>query len=130
MRYSLVFHAPELAEDGPRPTDKQIAEMQQLMNDYVTALTGASVLIAAEMLAPASATTTVTRRTGVTVIEDGPFVEARESLAGVFVLEVDSHDAALAWAEKFPGGSYGVVEVRPVAVYADQNGWQTPCTPD
>ncbi|GAA4261367.1 YciI family protein [Dietzia aurantiaca] len=130
MRYSLIFHAPELDESGPRPTDEQIAEMQQLMNDYVTALTDAGVLISAEMLEPTSATTTVTRRTGSTVIEDGPFAEVKESLAGVFVLEVAGHDAALAWAEKFPGGSYGVVEIRPVAVFADHNGWQTPCSPE
>lgn len=130
MRYSLVFHAPELHDDGPQPSDEQIAEMQQLMNDYVTALTDAGVLVTAEMLQPASATTTVTRRSGSTVIEDGPFIEARESLAGVFVLEVDGHDAAVAWAERFPGGSYGVVEVRPVAVYADETGWRTPCVPE
>lgn len=130
MRYSLVFHAPELDEAGPRPTDEQIAEMQRLMNDYVAALVDAGVLVTAEMLEPSASTTTVSRRTGSTVIEDGPFVETRESLAGVFVLEVDTHDAALAWAEKFPGGSYGVVEVRRVAVYADETGWQTPCTPE
>lgn len=130
MRYSLVFHAPELDEAGPRPTDEQIAEMQRLMNDYVAALVDACVLVTAEMLEPSASTATVSRRTGSTVIEDGPFVEARESLAGVFVLEVDTHDAALAWAEKFPGGSYGVVEVRRVAVYADETGWQTPCTPE
>ena len=50
MRYALVFHAPELDDAGPRPTDEQIAEMQQLMNDYAAALSDAGVLVTAEML--------------------------------------------------------------------------------
>lgn len=125
MRYALVFHAPEPGGSGPQPTDEQIAEMQQLMRDYVSALNAAGVLIAAEMLHSSAATTTVSRRSGSTVIEDGPFAEAKEALAGVFVLDVAGPDAALAWAEKFPGASYGVVEVRPVGTYVSDGTWKT-----
>jgi len=123
MRYSLVFHAPEPSADGPAPTDEQMAEMRALMSAYADALHSSGVLLAAEMLAPSSATTTVSRRTGSTVVEDGPFAEARESLAGVFVLDVPDHDAAVAWAERFPGASYGVVEVRPVALHVNGGSW-------
>lgn len=125
MRYALVFHAPELNPEGPRPTDEQFAEMRQLMTDYVSALEVAGVLIAAEMLQPSVATTTVTRRSGSTVIEDGPFAEAKEALAGVVILDVAGPDAAVAWAEKFPGAAYGVVEVRPVGVYVSGGTWKT-----
>lgn len=125
MRYAMVFHAPEPADDGPRPTEQQIAEMQQLMSDYATALHEAGVLVAAEMLEPSASTTTVTRRTGSTVIEDGPFVEAREMLGGVWIIEVPDRGAAVAWAEKFPGASYGVVELRPVSVHVSEGTWRT-----
>lgn len=125
MRYALMFHAPEPDSDGPQPTDEQIAEMQQLMTDYVSALHAAGVLVSAEMLQPSTAATTVSRRSGGTVIEDGPFAEAKEALAGIFILDVPGPDAALAWAEKFPGATYGVVEVRPVGVYVSDGSWMT-----
>ncbi len=126
MRYALVFHAPEPGADGPQPTPEQFAEMQRLMTDYADALQAAGVMVAAEMLVPAASTRTVTRRTGETVIENGPFAATREALAGVFVLDVENEDAAMAWAERFPGTSYGAVEVRAAAVSYVDGGWRTP----
>lgn len=124
MRYTLVFHSPELGADGSHPSAEEIAEMQQLMTDYADALHEAGVMVAAEMLHPASATRTVTRRTGTTQIEDGPFAVTKEALAGVIVVDVESAEAAMAWAERFPGASYGVVEVRPSAVSYVDGHWQ------
>ena len=126
MRYSLVFHAPEPQTDGPQPSPEVMEEMRSLMADYTDALHSAGVLIAAEMLEPQEATTTVTRRGGSVVIEDGPFAATKEALAGVFVIDVESRDAALAWAEKFPGTSYGVLEVRAAAISCIDGRWVQP----
>lgn len=126
MRYSLVFHAPEPGADGPAPTEEDMAEMMRLMDDYAEALTSAGVFIAWEMLAPQAATTTVTRRGGSVVIEDGPFAAAKEALAGVIVIDVADRDAALAWAEKFPGASYGTVEVRQAGASYIDGRWVRP----
>ena len=82
MRYSLVFHAPEPQAGGPHPSPEVMEEMQKLMADYADALYSAGIFIAAEMLEPQSATTTVTRRGGSVVIEDGPFAASKEALAG------------------------------------------------
>ena len=41
-------------------------------------------------------------------------------------VDVESRDAALAWAEKFPGTSYGVVEVRAAAVSYIDGHWVQP----
>ncbi|WP_339391112.1 YciI family protein [Brevibacterium metallidurans] len=70
MRCSLVFHAPEPGAGAPQPSAEDMEEMQRLMTDYADALEAAGVFVAAEMLAPQSATVTVTRRTGTVVIED------------------------------------------------------------
>lgn len=123
MRYSLVFHAPEPQADGPQPSAEAMEEMQNLMTDYADALHAAGVLVAAEMLAPHRESTTVTRRSGPVVIEDGPFAAAKEQLAGVFIIDVGSSGAALAWAEKFPGTSYGVLEVRAAAISYLEGRW-------
>ncbi|MGO0604373.1 YciI family protein [Brevibacterium linens] len=126
MRYALVFHAPELTPDGPQPSEEDIQEMMRLMDDYAAALNSAGVFVAWEMLAPHSETKTVTRRTGEVVIEDGPFAAAKEALAGVVVIDVPDVEAALAWAEKFPGTSYGTIEVRPAATSFVDGTWTRP----
>ena len=53
-------------------------------------------------------------RDGETQLTDGPFVEAKEYLAGYYMIEAPDLDAALAWAAKVPNAAYGTVEVRPV----------------
>lgn len=121
MRYALLLHNPEPAP-GEVPEDA-IEEMQQLFDAYGKALEAAGVLVGGNILQPSHATTTITRRTGTTQVHDGPFAETKEALAGVFVIEVPDADAALAWAEKCPGATYGSVEVRPVAVSLTAGTW-------
>ena len=126
MRYSLIFHAPEPGADGPAPSAEDIQEMMRLMDDFGQALTSAGVFVAWEMLAPHTETKTVTRRTGEVVIEDGPFAAAKEALAVVVVIDVPDTEAALAWAEKFPGTDYGTIEVRPAATSFVDGAWTRP----
>lgn len=121
MRYALLLHHAEPAP-GEIP-DEAIAAMQQAFGAYGQALEAAGVLVAAEVLASPTATTTVTLRTGDTQIQDGPFAETKEALAGVFVIDVPDLDAALAWAEKCPGAQYGVLEVRPAATSYIDGSW-------
>ncbi|GGP08975.1 YciI family protein [Nonomuraea glycinis] len=47
------------------------------------------------------------------LVTDGPFVETKEAVAGVFVLEARNHDHAVKLAELTPVVSGGV-EVRPL----------------
>lgn len=56
-------------------------------------------------------------------VSDGPFAEAKEAVAGYFLLEVTDLDEALAIAKECPTLPYGVtVEVRPMPArcYASQ----------
>jgi hypothetical protein len=45
---------------------------------------------------------------------DGPFAEAKEFLAGFYLLDCESEARALEIARRIPEASFGVVEVRPV----------------
>ena len=48
-------------------------------------------------------------------VSDGPFAEAKETVAGYFLLNVEGIDEALAIARECPALAYGVtVEVRPL----------------
>lgn len=48
------------------------------------------------------------------VVEDGPYADTKEQLGGFAVIEADSLEEALTWAERCPAADRGVVEVRPV----------------
>jgi hypothetical protein len=113
MRYALLMHYREPGEG--EISEEAIAEAKQAFGAYGRALESAGVLLSADVLQPAAATTTVTRRDGVLRVQDGPFAETKEALAGVFMLDVPDLDAAIGWAEKCPGAQWGVIEVRPTA---------------
>jgi hypothetical protein len=71
-------------------------------------------LIVSEALADASLTRRVSVRDGQTLTSDGPFAEAKELLAGFFLLEVESEQRAVEIAARVPEAELGLVEVRPV----------------
>lgn len=121
MRYTLLLHNEEPAP-GDVP-DEDIQEMERLFDEYTKALHQAGVLVGAEVLKFSDNTTTVTRRTGTTQVQDGPFAETKEALAGVFIIDVPDVDSAIAWAEKCPGANYGSVEIRPSATSCIDGEW-------
>jgi hypothetical protein len=121
MRYLLLMNYREPAE-GEISADA-IAEAMEAFGAYGRALTAAGVLVAADVLQPTAATTTVTRREGNLQVQDGPFAETKEALAGVFTLDVPDLDAAIGWAEKCPGAQWGVIEVRPAATTLVDGQW-------
>ena len=47
------------------------------------------------------------------VMTDGPFVEAKEHIAGFYIINADDLDAALAWAKKVVDAINHPIEVRP-----------------
>jgi hypothetical protein len=59
-------------------------------------------------------TATVLRhRNGEIVITDGPFIESKEQVGGITILEVHDLDAALAWGRKLAQAIGVPIEVRP-----------------
>jgi len=121
MRYAMLMHYREPGEG--ELDEKVIAEAQQAFDAYAKALEQAGVLLSADVLRPTDSTTTVTRREGSLQVQDGPFAETKEALAGVFLVDVTDLDAAIGWAEKCPGTQWGVVEIRPVATAFIDGRW-------
>jgi hypothetical protein len=56
----------------------------------------------------------VSVREGRTLTTDGPFAEAKEYLAGFYLVECESIERAVEIAARTPDAAYGEVEVRPV----------------
>jgi hypothetical protein len=78
-------------------------------------LAASGELLVSEALADPAATTRVAVREGRTITTDGPFAEAKELLAGFYLVDCDSHERAVEIAARVPGmAELGLVEVRPV----------------
>ena len=66
-------------------------------------------------LQPAESATTVRFEARKTLLTDGPFVDSKEFLGGLIVVEADNLDGALAVAEELQDiRAAGAIEVRPV----------------
>jgi hypothetical protein len=59
-------------------------------------------------------TKTVRVRNGKTLVTDGPFVETKEQIGGVFITTLPDLDTAIDVAARIPSSEYGTVEIRPL----------------
>ena len=90
------------------------------MGRYNDQLKKAGILLAMDGLTPPSMGARLTYKDGKAKITDGPFTEAKEAIAGYWMIEVKSREEALEWASRIPCmGDDGVVEVRRVVEISD-----------
>jgi hypothetical protein len=105
-------------------------EMFEEMGNYNQSLVDAGILLAAEGLTGSKDGSIVTfRKGGKFEVKDGPFAEAKELIAGFWIIQVKSLDEAVEWAKRIPGFADGeTVEVRRVAEISDFEGVMSPET--
>jgi hypothetical protein len=60
-----------------------------------------------------SSTSTVRLEDGQAIVTDGPFVEMKEHLGGVTIIDVADRDEALGWARRYVEATTLPIEVRP-----------------
>jgi len=77
-------------------------------------LNASGEMIVSEALADPSLAKRVGVREGHVMTSDGPFAEAKEHLAGFFLVECESIERAVQIAARVPEAALGLVEVRPV----------------
>jgi hypothetical protein len=80
---------------------------------YIGAMAATGTMTSGNGQQPRELATTVRVKDGKRQVQDGPFADTREHLAGYVILKVDSIDQALEWAARAPCAATGV-EVRPV----------------
>lgn len=123
MKYLLAIYSNP--ETWGHPTFLRAREAQAMTEDERAAMTGqfeallkeiteSGELIAGEPLADPLTTKTVRVRDGVAATTDGPFIEAKEQLAGFFVVDCESRERAIEIAARFPNARWDPVEVRPI----------------
>jgi hypothetical protein len=114
MRFMIMVKSNERAEAGVLPTEAELAEMGRFNEELVKA----GVMLAAEGLQASGKGTRVRIAGGKTTVLDGPFTEAKEVIAGYWLLELGSKQEALEWAKRAPFRE-GEVEVRPLYEASD-----------
>ena len=112
MRFMMLLPAPvEVLETSvPNPD----MELVGAMHKYNEEMTKAGVLLAAEGLHPTSKGTRIRISGGKRIMTDGPFTEAKEVVAGFWIIEVRSKEEAIEWANRCPLPERGVIEIREV----------------
>jgi hypothetical protein len=112
MRFMILIKADEDSEAGVMPSERLLTEMTQFNEELVNA----GVLLAAEGLLPSSKGARVLFSGDKRTVVDGPFTEAKELIAGYWLLDVKSMDDAIEWVKRIPNpdAKDAVVEIRQV----------------
>lgn len=112
MKYMLLIYSdPDVwTALAAAERDRMTTEAEQLMSE----LRDSGEWVGGEPLADPANTRTVRVRADVPEITDGPFLEAKEHLAGYCVVECDSVDRATQIAARWPDARHVAMEVRPI----------------
>lgn len=113
MQYALLIY--ETAELFALRDRSENHEYLAAWRTYHKAMLDAGVYVAGAPLHVPDTATTVRQRDGRRAIQDGPYANTKEQLAGFTIVELPTLDAALEWAANCPAAAYGAVEVRPLA---------------
>ena len=110
MEFMLVLYEdPDLVA-----TEQQRQDAVQRVGEYAMGLVTDGTLKGGAPLHPVVEAKKVRTRHGQQRVLDGPFAEAKEVIAGYFIIEAPSVDAAVAIAAKCPNAEFGSVEVREI----------------
>jgi hypothetical protein len=112
MRFMLLVKANADTEAGVPPSEELLTEMGK----YNEELVKAGVLLAGEGLHPSSKGARVKFSGGKKTVIDGPFTEAKELIAGFWLIQVKSMEEAIEWVKRVPNptGQEGEIEIRQV----------------
>jgi hypothetical protein len=106
MKYALLIYtkSESVGERGPREIPPAVAAVLERPD-----------VIGWVRLQPAESATTVGLESRRVLLTDGPFVDSKEFLAGLILIEAENLDGALAVAAELPEvRGTGAIEIRPV----------------
>jgi hypothetical protein len=124
MRFMLLLKGEP--PEGQSPDEELIGAMMK----YDEELAKAGVLLASEGLHPSVTGARVVYSGGKRTVIDGPFAEAKELVAGFYLIQVKSKEEAIEWAKRCPveyavkqfadrDDAEAVIEIRQVAGIED-----------
>lgn len=111
MRFMVFVKADAGSEAGAMPSQDLIDQMGK----YNEELVRAGVMLAGDGLHPSSRGAKVRfGSAGDVTVVDGPFSEAKELVAGYWLIQVSSKAEAIEWIKRAPFGEGAELEIRQV----------------
>jgi hypothetical protein len=114
MRFMVLVKASPDSEAGVLPS----AELVAAMGRYNEELARAGVMLAGDGLHPSSKGARIKFSGDKRAVTDGPFTEAKELIAGYWLIQAKSREEAIEWASRAPFED-GEVEIRQVFETSD-----------
>ena len=114
MRFMLQVRANHDSEAGKLPSAELVAAMGRFNEEMIKA----GVMLAGEGLHPSSKGAQIVFTGGSPTVQQPPFAAPSELIAGFWIIEVPSKDAAVEWARRVPFQE-GVIEIRQVFEASD-----------
>jgi hypothetical protein len=112
-QYLLSTYAVEGEAAGAPPPPEEMRAFMQRVATVEAEMEAADTFVFGGALHGPDAATVVRVDDGDVVTTDGPFVEAKEHIAGFYIINADDLDAALAWSRKVVDAIGHPIEVRP-----------------
>ena len=112
MRFMVLVKADAHSEAGELPDGEMLAKMGRFNEE----LSKAGILLAGEGLKPSSKGARIQFTGDKRTVVDGPFTEAKELIAGFWMLQVKSREEAIEWMKRCPKPykGDGHIEIRQV----------------
>lgn len=109
MRFMILVRSDDEDEAGPEMVEEDFLRMGRYNDELIQA----GALLAMEGLKPSAEGARVNFDGDKPVVTDGPFAEAKELIAGFWLIQARSMEEAVEWARRIPFRR-GEVEVRTV----------------
>ena len=117
MRVMAIVKADENSEAGAMPSEELLRQMGEFNEEMVKA----GVMLAGEGLHPSSKGARVKFAGKDRSVVDGPFAEAKELIAGFWLMQVKSMDEAVEWIKRCPNPMEGESEIEIRQVYEEDD---------
>ncbi len=111
MKYVCLIYGDEVALQ--KMTKDEMAKLAAEFQEFTGTLEKSGKLVAFHGMTAPNTATTVRVREGKTLTTDGPFVETKELLGSILVIEAKDLYDAIRVASKIPSARFGSIEVRP-----------------
>lgn len=105
---SVVYPA-----DGTPPSEDELATIMARVDAFHAELAAAGAWVYSGGLHDPSTASGVRVQDDEVLVTDGPFIESKEALGGITIIDAADLDAALHWAEKAARATTTPIEVRP-----------------
>ena len=113
MKFMILVKATDASERGIMPTEQQFAEMGKFNEDLMSA----GILVSGDGLHPSSKGIRVRFSGNNRTVQEGPFPETNELVAGFWIWEVKSREEAIEWVKRCPNPMPGDSEIEIRKIY-------------